>query len=286
MNAHAPPERKRAGDFPATSPKETLNEVENTPTSCAEQATKRNSFSLMNNIRDYCELPSDYRDLLFTMATYCGGEGICWPGNDELSRATRKPRRTLQRMLNHLVNAKHIKILSSGRGRDQKRIICLQRYVQVEPKNVIPITDNNGHRNGRSKTALNAPPMSGAFKCASPTSETCTGNYHIELPNTPKGVLNTLTSATRQTRNSASGVPSVLEKYDEAQRELIGIYHAKLCKRERGWLRVTEFADSVVDALDGWEPEAFAELCDDAANNGPCCPPKTKSIVRLSWHNY
>jgi hypothetical protein len=268
MNLHAPPENG-AGNRQGTSPDSltTLNPADDNANVSSTQPRKGNVFSIMNNIRDHCELASDYRDLLFTLATYCDADGICWPGNDELSRAARKPRRTLQRMLNHLVTAKHIKILSSGRGRDQKRVISL-RYAQAVPKNVIPI-------------AVNAPPMSGAFKCASSTYETCTGNCHTELPDTPKG-------RTRRTRKSASSARAALEKYDEAERQLINIYHAKLCDKESGWLRVTKYADSVVNALATWlgEPEIFAELCDDAANDGISSPPKTKSIVRLIWSNY
>jgi hypothetical protein len=80
---------------------------------------------------------------------------------------------------------------------------------------------------------------------------------------------------------------SDLSEYSEAQRQLIDIYHAKLCDTERGWLPVTQYADSVVKALEMWvaDPKIFAELCDDAAN-GINIPPGSKTLVRLIWNNY
>jgi Helix-turn-helix domain len=92
-----------------------------------KQPAKRSAFTLMNNIRDYCEQSDPKKLLLFTLATYCNGDGICYPSNKRLSDVTRKSRRTVQRMLKELVADGELEILSHGGGQT-KRVLCLRRY--------------------------------------------------------------------------------------------------------------------------------------------------------------
>ena len=57
-----------------------------------KQPAKQGAFTIMNNVRDYCEQSDAKKVLLFTLATYCDGKGICYPSNETLSNVTRKSR--------------------------------------------------------------------------------------------------------------------------------------------------------------------------------------------------
>jgi Helix-turn-helix domain len=93
------------------------------------QPAKQSAFSLMKSVRDHCEQSDAKKVLLFTLATYCDGDGICWPGNETLIEVTRKGKSTVQRMLRQLRDDGELEVLASGAGRGQKRIIRLTRYV-------------------------------------------------------------------------------------------------------------------------------------------------------------
>jgi len=94
-----------------------------------KQPATPSAFTLMKNVRDMCEQPDGRKLLLFTLATYCNQDGICYPGNKTLAAATRKSDRTIRRMLKQLASEGEIDILTPGIGRDQKRIIRLTRYL-------------------------------------------------------------------------------------------------------------------------------------------------------------
>jgi len=96
------------------------------------QLAKRSAFTLMNNIRDHCQQPDAKKLLLFSLATYCDGKGICWPGNEELVKITRKSERTIRRMLSELKEDGEIDVLTPGTGRGQKRKISLRRYAKPD----------------------------------------------------------------------------------------------------------------------------------------------------------
>jgi pyocin large subunit-like protein len=83
----------------------------------------------MSNVRDNCDQSDAKKLLLLILATYCDRDGICYPSNETLARVTRKKRRTVQRMLKDLAAEGELEILESGRGRNQKRILHLKRYV-------------------------------------------------------------------------------------------------------------------------------------------------------------
>jgi hypothetical protein len=50
-----------------------------------KQPAKRSAFTVMNNVRDYCEQSDAKKVLLFTLATYSEGKGIYYPSNETLS---------------------------------------------------------------------------------------------------------------------------------------------------------------------------------------------------------
>jgi hypothetical protein len=89
----------------------------------------KNAFTLMNNVRDHCEQSDAKKLLLLVLATYCNGDGICYPSNKKLSNVTRKSRRTVQRMLKELAADGELEILSHGGGQT-KRVLCLVRYAE------------------------------------------------------------------------------------------------------------------------------------------------------------
>src|SRR5437762_11929008 len=93
-----------------------------------KQPRKRSAFTIMNNVRDNCKQPASKKVLMFVLATYCNGDGICYPGNETLARATCVSGRTVKRLLRGLVADGEVEILAPGIGRDKKRILCLRRY--------------------------------------------------------------------------------------------------------------------------------------------------------------
>jgi helix-turn-helix protein len=101
-----------------------------------KQPRKQSAFTIMNNVRDLCEQSDAKKVFLFTLATYCNGDGICYPSNHELVRTTRKSERQVQRMLKQLEAAGDLEKLTSGVGRYQKRIISLKRYAAKPDKDV------------------------------------------------------------------------------------------------------------------------------------------------------
>jgi len=94
-----------------------------------ESKRKPSPFTIMNNVRDNCKQPVSKKLLMLTLATYCDGDGICYPSNRALVPATRMSERTIRRMLKQLAADGELKIITPGAGRDQKRIISLKRYV-------------------------------------------------------------------------------------------------------------------------------------------------------------
>jgi len=126
-----------------------------TETNDEKQPRKRSAFTVMNNIRDLCDQSDARKLLLFTLATYCDGDGICYPSNETLATVTRKSTRTGQRMLKGLVADGDLETLASGIGRDQRRVLHLKRYAArkgdkaVSPLNVtgsLGKTSCNSHR--------------------------------------------------------------------------------------------------------------------------------------------
>jgi len=89
---------------------------------------KKSAFSLMNSVRDHCEQSAMNKFLLLVIATYCDGNGFCYPSNEKLAKAIGKSTRSIRRMLRQLEADGELEIISPGIGRDTKRIISLTRY--------------------------------------------------------------------------------------------------------------------------------------------------------------
>lgn len=96
------------------------------------KSVKSNVFTVINNVRDMCKQPDNKKLLMFTLATYCDRDGICWPKNDTLVAATAKSDRTVRRMLQALAEEGELQILTTGIGRDTKRVIYLKRYAKPD----------------------------------------------------------------------------------------------------------------------------------------------------------
>jgi hypothetical protein len=136
--------------------------MEPTDSQNEKQQPKRNAFTVMKNVRDMCKQSDARKNLMYALATYSNPDGICYPGNRALVQATRKSERTVRRMLKALAADGELEVLTKGAGRDQKRIICLKRYVEnrttgeIKPdKALSPLnrtrplgkTSQNNHRN-------------------------------------------------------------------------------------------------------------------------------------------
>jgi biotin operon repressor len=96
----------------------------------------------MNNVRDhYKQSDSTKKLLVLTLATYCNSDGRCFPSNEKLASDLCKSRRTIQRLLIELEEEGQVNIVSSGRGRGQKRRIQLTRYVTAGVQSTAPKHD-------------------------------------------------------------------------------------------------------------------------------------------------
>jgi Helix-turn-helix domain len=94
-----------------------------------QQNEKRTAFTIMTSVRDNCKQPDARKLLMFTLATYCDGAGICWPSNETLAKDIGKSRRTVKRLLKGLATDGDLEILSHGGGQT-KRVLCLRRYAE------------------------------------------------------------------------------------------------------------------------------------------------------------
>jgi hypothetical protein len=126
---------------------------------------KRSAFTIMSSVRDHCQQPVGKKLLMLTLATYANADGICYPSNETLAKATGLGNSTVRRMLRQLKSEGELEILTPGTGRDQKRTIRLKRYV------------------AKPLTAMSAKPitvMSGLNCSGSPGKTPC--NSHMEQP--------------------------------------------------------------------------------------------------------
>src|SRR5262245_45432196 len=82
---------------------------------------KRTAFAIINNVRDRCAQGFARKNLMFTLATYCSADGMCWPGNRELARVMRSSERTIQRMLKKLAKDGELEIPDNQHGGRGKR---------------------------------------------------------------------------------------------------------------------------------------------------------------------
>jgi hypothetical protein len=225
----------------------------------------KNAFTVINNVRDHCQQPADKKFLLLTLATYCDGKGICWPSNRSLIRATGTSERTIQRMLKKLEADGELKVLASGAGRDQKRIIQLHRYV------VTPF----------SSTVINAKPVTAMTPLNStPILGEVSRNNHSEQPNT-------LTESTHPLLRKEVRFPFFEgeEFLSEEERNAVHYFNKKL--RRRGWQSVRKLSPAVEQVLEIFEPERIIELVDYVLQN-PDAPdlPARRTLVRLCWSSY
>jgi hypothetical protein len=116
-----------------------------------KQPGKRSAFTIMSNVRDHCEqLDRAKKLLMLTLATYCNRDGICYPSNETLVKATRIPERTIRRKLSELKAEGELQVLTPGIGRDKKRIISLKRYTAKPAKAVTA-------KPAKAMTVLNRP---------------------------------------------------------------------------------------------------------------------------------
>jgi hypothetical protein len=218
-----------------------------TNTDQTEQAKLGNAFTVINNVRDYCQQPDVKRWLLLILATYSDGKGICWPSNRKLMRVTGKSERTIRRMLRQLEATGEIKVLSSGAGHKQKRILSLSRYV----KPAITVTP------------LNRPRSLGEMSL----------NNHSEQP-TP------LTEYSHHRALRAADAEDSFSKYVEEEKVTLRLYHQYFSDVDDLWLPVLKYSDRVREALELLPDLETAKLFFDAVrflvNNG-------EDYSRLTW---
>jgi hypothetical protein len=125
-----------------------------------KQPAKRNAFAVMKNVRDMCKQPVGKKLLMFTLATYCDLDGICWPSNRTLAAGTGMSESTIKRMLRALHEEGELQILTPGVDRDTKRFIHLKRYV----KQVTVMTPLNGSRLPMKRNRLRQKVVNGMVK--------------------------------------------------------------------------------------------------------------------------
>lgn len=142
-----------------------------------ESKRKPNAFAVMNNVRDHCQQPVSKKLLMLTLATYANADGICYPSNATLAKATGISKRTVQRILPALAAEGELEILTPGKGRDQRRIISLKRYTA---------------KHDTAMTCLNAPRSLGKAGC----------NNHREQPVPKKNTLKVRSTHGPQTTDS------------------------------------------------------------------------------------
>ena len=95
-----------------------------------ESKQKRSAFTVINNVRDNCKQSVSKKLLMLTLATYCDGDGKCFPSNATLATVTGISERTIRRMLTQLVADGELEKVTPGLGgRNQKRVIQLKRYL-------------------------------------------------------------------------------------------------------------------------------------------------------------
>ena len=222
----------------------------------AEQLKSGNAFTVINNVRDHCQQPDVKRWLLLILATYCDRKGICWPSNRKLMRVTGKSERTIQRMLKELEAVGELKVLSSGAGHKQKRILSLSRYA----KPVIAMTPLNPTRS-LGEMSL---------------------NIHSEHPvhfSKEKSTHHLLRKVVRFP--FFEGEELVLEEAANA----VHFYNKKL--RRHGWQAVRKLSPAVEQVLDIFEPETIIELVEGVLAGSPdVSVPERRTLVRLCWDNY
>jgi hypothetical protein len=216
----------------------------------------RNSFTVINNVRDHCQQPDAKKLLMFALATYSDGKGICWPSNRTLMRVTGKSKRRVQQMLKELESDGELTVLASGAGHAKKRILSLKRYVKVQP----------------ATAPLNVQPFLGK-----------TGqNNHSEQPvhfSKEKSTPHLLRKVRRFPFFEGE------EFLSEEERNAVHYYNKKL--KRRGWLPVTKLSPEVEAVLEIFEPEGIIELVDYVLQH-PDAPdlPTRRTLVRLCWSSY
>jgi Helix-turn-helix domain len=229
-----------------------------------KQLRKPNAFTVIKNVRDMCELSDAKKILMFTLATYCNPDGICYPGNRVLALATRKSERTIQRMLKELEADGEVEILTPGIGRGKKRILRLKRYAP--------------------KTEQIRSVLEKADKALSPLNTTrslgkTSGNNHSEQPHSIESTPHLL----RKSRLIDFDRDGLLS---EDQHEAIAHYNREL--KPLGFSPVTKISPELEKVLDVFPADDIRRLVDVVANGDADDDsiPKRRTLVRLLWHNY
>jgi len=205
------------------------------------QPRKQTAFTLMNNVRDYCEQTGAKRLLMFVLATYCNRKGVCWPSNETLAAKMHIHGRTIQRLLSQLAKAGEIQILKHGAGRNQRRYISLSRYTQI-----IVMGDEGDEKTRQSSVV---------FK----HDTYCHPNSHLEQP--PLSTRETHHFALR----AANGALSV-SKYDSEEQQKLKPFREILSAQDPRWLPINKYSVRVSQALELVNnADAMKMLCEAAA---------------------
>ncbi len=212
----------------------------------------------MANVRDRCEQPTQLKLLAFTIASYGDGNGHCWPSNDTLAKDMRVSISTLKRLLRTLVNAGEVDVLSSGRGRNQQRVLRLTRY--AEPLN-----------GSASPADLNR--LNGSTPVGKPAR-----NIHDEQPAR-------FSLRSKRTHAAACSVlANAFEGLSLDNQEIIDTYNETFVPK--GWRRLDKSTAAVAEALEYFAGFDWRKLFNDVANDPPDKWPKMRTLVRLRWHHY
>jgi Helix-turn-helix domain len=229
------------------------------------QPAKRSAFTIMNNIRDHCDQPSEKKVLMFSIGLYANADGTCYPSNETLAIATRKSSRTVQRMLSELRADGELEILTPGIGRAQKRIIRLTKYVAISPEMPLGGGDIKGDT---AMSCLNTTRLLGKTSC----------NNHRNSQK--KRTHHSLRSA------SLNGVCVIEDEKLLTGKEQAAIRHFNELLPAHGFAPVTKVSTEITNVLGRFDPDIICELVDSVANGtGDCCIPKRKTLVRLCWEN-
>jgi hypothetical protein len=127
-------------------------------------SVKRGAFAVIDAVRDKCDLPDGEKLLMFTMATHCDRDGEMFAGNQKLATEMRKSKRTIQRMLSHLIADWQVQVIETGRGRDKKRYLKLTPHGKRDTARPI--------KGDTAMSCLNVTRLRGKAGC----------NSHVEQP--------------------------------------------------------------------------------------------------------
>lgn len=219
-------------------------------------------FKLMSNVRDHCTQPMRLKLLLFTVVSYSNGKGEAFPSNATLARTMSVSIPTIKRMLRTLIDSGEIEVLANGKGRDQRRVLRLSKYVETL----------NGSGSLGDVIRLNGSHLPDAWST----------NNQREQP------IHSSSLRSEEHGHSAGATRplSPIVNFELLSRdEKKIVQHFNLTLPKLGWLKVTKVTRQLQDALIGRDLDDIHSLIDDVANDPPDVWPK-RTLVRLLWDSY